>query len=279
MKKTLQIFVLFSFALSLSACDMLKSKLLGEKEQAQDTSQNKENGDDKSKSSKEDVENTKAVAPAAEAEGKIDRDEAPKAYSKIQGKGFPIPSDPEPIAYASEEASDSNDVVHYTYVNDFPTDKYKQQLKRAGFENVHGDIYYKKGANAPLLVGITEGEGEVVIIMSQTRDPDNRYENIPDRRIPYPLEKGAFAAEFATFTPPNEASNFSVYSYYPLSKNFVADYKKRLEKAGFVNTRTPESPLYVKQEADVELNVYIDIFENEASEVRVQMLVARIERD
>ncbi|MBO5752955.1 MAG: hypothetical protein J6S69_04575 [Proteobacteria bacterium] len=162
-------------------------------------------------------------------------------------------------------------VTTYIYSHDGFMKTYQQTLKDDGFVEVTNDVYLKSGEQ-PLIVKFSGGEGEYIIEMMTTLDPEDRYQGIPDKRIPYPLEDGALSAIFADVQMPNEASRETAYTYYNKSKSFISDYETRLKDLGFVNVRMPESPLYTKQpETNLELSVAIERLNEAGTDVRIKM--------
>lgn len=176
------------------------------------------------------------------------------------------------------ESNDSKSRVMYLYENDNFMKNYQQQLIEAGFEKKTEDVYLKMLDSLPLIVKMTQGEGEYWIEMMTTRDPENRYQHIPDKNIPYPLENHIFAAEYADVQLPNEASNETVYIYYQRMPSFVTDYENLLKAAGFENVRVPESPFYTKQtDRNIEFSVAIEKMNDTGTDVRIKMMSIRME--
>lgn len=117
-----------------------------------------------------------------------------------------------------------------------------------------------------------------ILIMASSRDPQNQYTKLPDKRIPYPLNADGMAAYVADLIEPNEASNETVFVYVAQDKAFVMAYQKRLENAGFTNVRIPEAPLYTKSvDGNIELSVAIESdFDDPTMPVRIKMMVIKL---
>lgn len=173
-----------------------------------------------------------------------------------------------------ERDAQGNDISITYFANaDEPgkRDKIESQIREAGFTPVPGgyqSIYEKVQGNQVIMIQITEGEGELQIDMTRTRDPQNRYKDA-DPRIPYPLDQG-FAAEYGKQKAGDEGD--MIYTYYNRSPEFLADYEKRLVATGFKIVRNDKRPLYTKKLADnVTLTVLVIKLNDRGSDMKIVM--------
>lgn len=163
--------------------------------------------------------------------------------------------------------------VYYAANADEPgkSEKIEAQLREAGFTKVsNGYInnYEKVLGDQVVMIRIEEGEGDLMIGMFRTRDPQNRYSKA-DPRIPYPLEQG-FAAEFAKQKAGDEGD--IIYTYYNRSAEFLPDYEKRLVEAGFKVVRNDDRPLYTKKLSDgIVLTVLVIKLDDRGSDMKIVM--------
>ena len=149
-------------------------------------------------------------------------------------------------------------------------EKIEAQLIEAGFTKTSDgyiDNYEKVLGDQVVMIKIEEGEGDLMIGMFRTRDPQNRYSNA-DPRIPYPLEHG-FAAEFADQSVDKSTV---IYTYFNRDPEFLSNYEKHLLDAGFNKVRDDESPLYHKQSPDkTEFSVAVVKLNEKGSSLRIAL--------
>lgn len=155
---------------------------------------------------------------------------------------FPLPtingSRLEPLSRTEEE---HETVLTFTASEALRT-AYVRALTDDGFvPNKDSDIFVKISKNTtPAVVRLEEGEGEFVVRMQDSLDPNQIYKNIPDARIPLPLIDNV-AAEFGdqhTIHAP-EKHDQVVYTYFNTPDEFVQNYRQRLTEAGFHHTLLP----------------------------------------
>ena len=203
-------------------------------------------------------------------------------YPTLAHRDFVVPRyEGKIVPYSNASENTEKLGMIYTYGReDFVVD-YKAQLALAGFEQrgSSNDCFVKEaGPDNVLIVDISGGEGEVVVGMYTGRDIVGRYTNIPDKRIPYPLDENCLAAEYAQYEAPNEASNETVYVYYNRTLSFVAEYEARLQAAGFEKSDEEGSPNYNKlTDDDMSLSVGIDIMADNGGELRIRMMAMKVE--
>ncbi len=154
---------------------------------------------------------------------------------------------------------------------------YEKDLAAAGFENSGNAFVKKEGTPQETVVAFLENKGDpsepYVLVIANSRDRYKLTPLLPDKRIPYPLDKTGLSAYADDVAEPDEASNETVFIYESADKAFVGAYQKRLEAAGFANVRIPESPLYTKSvDGNAELSVAID-FDDDTGRLRVKMMV------
>lgn len=150
-------------------------------------------------------------------------------------------------------------------------DKLEAQIREAGFSPIpNGDNtnYEKVQGNQIIMIQITEGEGELQIDMTRTRDPQNRYKDA-DTRIPYPLDRG-FAAEYGDQMTGDNGE--VIYTYFNRPPEFLSNYETRLQNDGFTKARDDDSPLYHKILSDsTELVVLILKLNERGTDMRILM--------
>ncbi len=157
---------------------------------------------------------------------------------------------------------------------------YEKDLAAAGFENSSNAFVKNEGTPQEIVVAFIENKDDpsepYVLVIANSRDRYKRSSLLPDKRIPYPLDKSGLGAYPDEIVEPDEASNETVFVYESVDKAFVGAYQKRLESLGFANVRIPEAPLYTKSvDGNAELSVAID-FDNDAGLLRVKMMVIRL---
>lgn len=155
---------------------------------------------------------------------------------------------------------------------------YTKDLLAAGFKE-DGNVLIKETHGKTLIVGFVSdptNESETfTLTMALSRDLLNAYQEIPDKRIPYPLDDEAFAAYYTDAFRPNKDSNEIVYVFRDKPMYFIDEYKRRLENAGFKNVRTDAAPVYTKSvDKNLILSVAIDTFDNE-NKFHLQMLAKK----
>ena len=205
-----------------------------------------------------------------------------RMYGKFaKDRAIPLPKKDGKTVEYSEGYCDGNYNAFKMENFDFRND-YEKDLIAAGFEKI--DNAFVKGSGTPneSVVAFHEDvEAPVepyILIMAGSRDPQNQYTKLPDKRIPYPLNADGMAAYVADLIEPNEASNETVFVYVAQDKAFVMAYQKRLENAGFANVRIPEAPLYTKSvDGNIELSVAIESdFDDPTMPVRIKMMVIKL---
>jgi len=187
----------------------------------------------------------------------------PPNYLDIPKKGFPYPFiNGKIISFLDLQVNEEKTAVIYTYdETDFKT-QFEELLVKEGFLLKAENIYLRELKNNSIrIVSFFEYDGKLYITFSITRDPFGRYSNLPDSRIPYPLEDSVFAAKYNDFTVIEdiEAKFFQSgqeklmksvrYFYHNLQgipKSIFLDYSKKLQETGFVKLATDEVK-YCKQ--------------------------------
>lgn len=278
MKKSLQFLLISASLLALSACNPTTTN----SGSPQSTEVTQVNSQDKEKTAQKQEIDTADELKLADAK----TEDPEKLYADLSDKMMPFPVlNGLAVPYLSADwVNEEKSGISYTYADAEFRESYEKQLKSAGFEKKTDDIFVKQGGEkSSLLVEMTEGEGELVIGAYTTRDPIGRYERLPDKGIPYPLDNDAFAAEFAEITLPNDADSATTYAYNNVSKTFIESYEKRLKEAGFKNSRSPEyPPLYEKIASDkLGLYVWINAANNDEdsdyiSELKIEMRAAQL---
>ena len=215
--------------------------------------------------SKTQTTETQAPATNADVTAKTDtKDDAPAdiapANPTAENRDTPAKADEPRIEFPkidakfdSDEKDENGNIILVKYLTNSDKDseivqKLEAQILEAGFTpipNSYHSNYEKVQGDQFVVINISEGEGEVWITMSRTRDPDMRYTKA-DPRIPYPLDQG-FAAEYANQVKGDNGE--LTYTFYNRTKEFINDYEKRLQDVGFKkeNTDDDNKLLYIKQ--------------------------------
>lgn len=224
-----------------------------------------------------------ANAPLAnddnDAANENSNDPCGRPYGKFaKDNGIPIPQiDDKAIEYTDAECNGHYNV--FTMKNFDFRSAYEKDLLAAGFKKSDNAFVKGEETDQAAVVAFREnknGETPFALVMANSRDPENYYAKLPDKRIPYPLDNSGMAAKIDEINEPDEASNETVFIYKAKSKEFVQAYQKRLEDVGFANVRIPEAPLYVKSvEGNVELSVAVN-FDDEDGMLSVNMMVIQL---
>ncbi len=202
-------------------------------------------------------------------------DAAPDAPDAAKPADPPVEFPKIDAKFDSDEKDENGNVIiaHYFANSDEDSDiveKIESQLREAGFTpipNGYHTNYEKVQGDQFAVISITEGEGEVWVTMSRTRDMQKRYIKA-DPRIPYPLDQG-FAAEYAKQTDGNNGE--LTYTFYNRQSEFLSDYEKRLQDAGF-KKESDDKLLYTKKLSDnTILSVMINMLNERGTDMDITM--------
>lgn len=222
-------------------------------------------------------QNNEAADTAPNAEntpaGDAKTETAPAEDSKADVQPIPFPkldAQLQPDSIEKDEHGNDISITYFANADDPGTrEKLETQLREAGFSQIsNGDNYEKVNGDQVVLISMSEGEGELMINIFRTRDPQSRYAKA-DTRIPYPLEQG-LAAEYGNQTTGDDGE--MIYTFFNRSPEFLSNYEMRLLNEGFTKARDDEIPLYHKILSDsTELVVLILKLNERGTDMRILM--------
>lgn len=79
-------------------------------------------------------------------------------------------------------------------------------------------------------------------------DPDGLYRDFFDLKTPFPMKDGKAAKYSKSWKAGDDGALMNGYEFHEITQEFIDDYKKALEAAGYINDRPKEAPpIYQKK--------------------------------
>lgn len=198
----------------------------------------------------------------------ISTNEAISLESKIWTE-FPLPEvSPLPNPVLNDEKTCLSYILE---ANDDLISRYEKKLESQDFIKLKDPFlngYEKISDKTPLIVLTEQGEGEYVLKTCISRDPQNRYAQLPDKSIPYPLEYNALASEYAQVILPDGDSKDTIYIFFNKPETFVRSYTQQLIDAGFTQNDTSLSFTKIHHDNTVS-SVILEL--KDKTELRIKM--------
>ncbi len=109
----------------------------------------------------------------------------------------------------------------------------------------------KPAANTEIAQNAANDHANVSECPSNPADPDGLYRDFFDCDTPFPMKDGKAAKYDKSWKEGDDGAGMNGYEFSEITQEFIDEYKKRLEAAGYMNDRPVEAPpIYQKKLSD-----------------------------